>query len=160
MGGSAIAIEAIKDSASRNSGPAYGSSTPVRTTADANHYTPTYAPLPTFDQTPAERTVQDQGLSALYESMANQFAPISQQIHSMDQFYQQPAQQAPAQIFQSPALNYRPDMSGIRANLGRVQPSVAELNRRAAEEAARQAAAQAAWDAEHPQPTYPYGGGD
>jgi hypothetical protein len=125
----------------RNSSmPAYGSSTPTRTTNDAGKYTPSYAPM---QQNPQE-TVQDMGLEALYQSMASQYAPISQQFNSMDQFYQGPIQQ---QQMPSYGNSYKPDMSGISANLGRVAPSVSLQQKQAAEEAARQAAA-------NPQPTY------
>ena len=126
--------------------PAYGADTPVRTTGDANRYTPTYAPM---QQTP-QQSIQNMGLQALYQSMANQFAPISQQQNPMDQFYKQ--QQMPE--YKNPALNYRPDMSGITANLKRVVPSVQEQQRLQAIEDARIRAEQEAWDAAHPQPTY------
>jgi len=124
--------------------PAYGSKTNSPT---ANRYTPTYSPMQqNSQQTPLEQapkqTVQDMGLEALYQSMASQYAPISQQFNSMDQFYQQPMQQMP-----SYGNSYRPDMSGIGANLNRVAPSVSLQQSQAAEETARQAAA-------NPQPTY------
>lgn len=105
--------------------PAYGSKT---VSPSANRYTPTYTPMQqNSQQSPMQQapqqTIQNMGLEALYQSMANQFAPISQQQNSMDQFYQQPTQrQMPA--YQNPALNYRPDMSGITANLNRVAPAV------------------------------------
>ena len=108
-----------------NSMPAYGSKT---VSLSANRYTPTYTPMQqNSQQSPMQQapqqTIQNMGLEALYQSMANQFAPISQQQNSMDQFYQQPTQrQIPA--YQNPALNYRPDMSGITANLNRVSPGV------------------------------------
>lgn len=121
--------------------PAYGSKT---VSPSANRYTPTYTPIQqNSQQSPMQQapqqTIQNMGLEALYQSMANQFAPISQQQNLMDQFYQQPTQrQMPT--YQNPALNYRPDMSGITANLNRVAPSVVLQQRQAAEEAARQAA--------------------
>jgi hypothetical protein len=98
--------------------PVYGSNT---TSPTANQYNPTYTPM---QQNP-EQTVENMGLEALYQSMASQYAPISQQFNSLDQFYQQPAQQQrqmPA--YENLSLNYRPDMSGISANLGRVAPGV------------------------------------
>jgi hypothetical protein len=66
------------------------------------------------------------GLEALYQSMASQYAPISQQFNSLDQFYQQPMQQQQRQMpaYENLSLNYRPNMSGISANLGRVAPAV------------------------------------
>lgn len=137
----------------QNSMPVYGANTPVRTTGDANRYTSTYTPT---QQTP-QQSVQNMGLEALYQSMASQYAPISQQFNSMDQFYQQAPQQMPT--YQSRALNYRPDMTGAMQKLSQVTPSVAEMNRRQAIEDARIAAEQAAFDAANPQPTYDYGGG-
>jgi hypothetical protein len=125
--------------------PAYGSQT---TSPSPNHYNPTYAPMQqSSQQSPLQQapkqSVQDMGLEALYQSMSNQFAPISQQLNSMDQFYQQPTQQQQMPMYQNSSLNYRPDMSGITANLNRVAPSVVLQQRQAAE-------AQAAWDAAHP----------
>jgi len=131
---------------SRNSSmPAYGFKTVSPT---ANHYNPTYAPMQqNSQQSPLQQApkqyVQDMGLEALYQSMASQFAPISQQQNPMDQFYQQPMQQRQMPAYNNSALNYRPDMSGITANLNRVQPSVVLQQRQAAE-------AQAAYDAAHP----------
>jgi len=107
----------------QNSMPAYGASTPVRTTGDVNKYTSTYAPM---QQTP-QQTVQDMGLQALYQSMASQYAPIAQQFNSMDQFYQQPALPQQMPTYQSQALNYRPDMTGAMQKLNQVTPSVAEI---------------------------------
>jgi hypothetical protein len=107
--------------------PAYGSKT---TNPSANYYASTYTPMQqNSQQSPMQQapqqTVQNMGLEALYQSMANQFAPISQQQNPMDQFYQQPTQrQMPT--YQNPALNYRPDMSGITANLNRVAPRVTD----------------------------------
>ena len=121
--------------------PAYGSNTPIRTTADANRYTPTYAPMQQTSQQGPQQTIQNMGLEALYQSMANQFAPISQQQNPMDQFYQGPMQQGRQMpTYNSSALNYRPDMSGITANLNRVAPSVVLQQRQAAEQAAIDAA--------------------
>ena len=113
--------------------PAYGSQT---TSPSPNHYTPTYTPI---QQSP-QQTVQNMGLQAIYQSMANQFAPISQQQNPMDRFYQGPMQQQQMPTYSNSALNYRPNMSGITANLNRVAPSVVLQQRQAAEEAARQAA--------------------
>ena len=99
--------------------PVYGSNT---TSPTANQYNPTYAPM---QQNP-EQAVQNMGLEALYQSMASQYAPISQQFNSLDQFYQQPMQQQQRQMpaYENLSLNYRPNMSGISANLGRVAPAV------------------------------------
>jgi hypothetical protein len=99
--------------------PVYGSQTVSPT---ANQYNPTYAPM---QQNP-EQAVENMGLEALYQSMASQYAPISQQFNSLDQFYQQPMQQQQRQMpaYENLSLNYRPDMSGISANLGRVAPAV------------------------------------
>jgi hypothetical protein len=138
--------------------PAYGSQT-VRPTA--NRYTPTYAPMQQTSQQASQQTpqqnVQNMGLEALYQSMANQFAPISQQQNPMDQFYQGPMQQGRQMpTYQSEALNYRPDMSGITANLKRVAPSVQEQQRLAAEAEAKRLAEEAA---NAPPPTYDYSGG-
>jgi hypothetical protein len=118
---------AINGRSNNNSMPAYGSKT---VSPSANRYTPTYTPMQqNLQQSPMQQapqqTIQNMGLEALYQSMANQFAPISQQQNLMDQFYQQPTQrQMPT--YQNPALNYRPDMSGITANLNRVAPGVTD----------------------------------
>ena len=135
---------AINGGSSNSSMPVYGANTPVRTTGDANKYTASYQ-QPTQN---VSQNVQDMGLEALYQSMASQFAPISQQFNPMDRFYQQPVQQQ-MPTYQSPALNYRPDMTNAQQNLSRVSPSVAEINRRQAIEDARIAAEQ-----------YTYGGGE
>jgi hypothetical protein len=122
--------------------PAYGSQT-VRPTA--NRYTPTYAPMQQNSQQAPQQTVQNMGLEALYQSMANQFAPISQQQNPMDQFYQGPMQQGRQMpTYQNEALNYKPNMSGITANLKRVAPSVQEQQRLAAEAEAKRLAEEAA----------------
>jgi hypothetical protein len=137
--------------------PAYGSQT-VRPTA--NRYTPTYAPMQqtsqqVLQQTP-QQNVQNMGLEALYQSMANQFAPISQQQNPMDQFYQGPMQQGRQMpTYSSSALNYRPNMSAVTANLNRVAPSVALQQKQAAEAEAKRLAEEAA---NTPPPTYNYGG--
>ena len=61
--------------------------------------------------------------------------------------------------YNSPALNYRPNMSGITANLNRVAPSVELQQRLAAEQAAREKAEKDAYDAANPKPTYVDSGG-
>lgn len=104
--------------------PAYGSKT---TSPSANRYNPTYAPMQqSSQQTPLQQSpqqnVQDMGLEALYQSMASQYAPISQQQNPMDQFYQQPMQQA----MPSYGNSYRPDMSGISGNLKRIASPVTD----------------------------------
>ncbi len=134
------------DSQAQSSMPTYGSQT---ADSSANRYTATYAPM----QQAPQQAVQDMGLQAIYQSIANQFAPISQQFNSMDQFYQQPAQQQAMPAYQNPALNYRPDTSGITANLNRVAPNVKLQQQQAAEEAARAAANQGYSDQ---QPEYVY----
>jgi hypothetical protein len=70
-------------------------------------------------------------MSGLEAAMAN-----------MMQQYSRPIMRAPIQqgIIQNNPPAYRPDMSGINANLTRVAPSVEMQKRLAAEEAARQAA--------------------
>jgi hypothetical protein len=128
-GGGGLIAGLAKDSNfqdGRNSSmPAYGSKTVNPT---ANHYNPTYAPIQqSSQQSPLQQApkqaVENMGLEALYQSMANQYAPISQQFNSLDQFYQQPAQrQMPA--YENLGLNYRPNMSGIPANLSRVASPV------------------------------------
>jgi hypothetical protein len=133
--------------------PAYGSQTVSPT---ANRYTPTYAPMQRTPQQAPQQSIQSMGLEALYQSMANQFAPISQQQNPMDQFYQGPMQQGRQMpTYSSSALNYRPNMSAVTANLNRVAPSVALQQKLAAEAEAKRLAEEAA----NPQPTYNYGGG-
>jgi hypothetical protein len=63
----------------------------------------------------------------------------------------QPMMRSPMPIYQNPALAYRPNMSGITANLNRVQPSVAEQQRLQAIEDARIAAEKAELEARRPQ---------
>jgi hypothetical protein len=70
------------------------------------------------------------GLEALYQGMMQNFTPT----------YNRASTQQQMPSYQNPALNYRPDMSGITANLKRVAPSVQEQQRLAAEEAARKEA--------------------
>lgn len=135
---SQIANQANQAGGGRDSSmPAYGSKT---TSLSPNRYNPTYTPMQqTSQQSPIQQdpkqAVQNMGLEALYQSMASQIAPISQQFNSLDQFYQQPAQrQMPT--YNNPALNYRPDMSGITANLSRVVPSVSSQQKQSAIDAA------------------------
>ena len=127
--------------------PAYGSQT---ISPSANKYTSTYTPMQqnsqqsSMQQSP-QQAVQNMGLEALYQSMASQYAPISQQFNSMDQFYQQPMQQQRQMPeYKSSALNYRPDMSGITTNLSKVAPSVILQQRQAAEAEAKRLAEEAA----------------
>lgn len=106
------------------------------------------------------------------QQMANYQSGLQAAMAQMMQQYNRPMMREPVQQglspYISPALNYKPDMSGIAANLKRVAPSVAEQQRlqaiedakraeedakRAEEEAAQRAAQQAA------QPNYDPGGG-
>jgi hypothetical protein len=133
--------------------PAYGSQTVSPT---ANRYTSTYTPMQRTPQQAPQQSIQSMGLEALYQSMANQFAPISQQQNPMDQFYQGPMQQGRQMpTYSSSALNYRPNMSAVTANLNRVAPSVALQQKLAAEAEAKRLAEEAA---NAPPPTYDYGG--
>jgi hypothetical protein len=141
--------------ANEQSMPTYGSLakgpasyTPASTNGiyQSSYDTPQQAPQQSLGQ-----NVQELGLQALYQNMMGQMA----------QFQQAPAPQQQMPAYRSQALNYRPDMQAIQANLKNVAPSVQEQQRIAAEEAARLKAEQDAWDAAHPQPTdngY-YGGG-
>jgi len=132
-GGSPVGAAANAPTQEKSSS-VYGANTPVLTTADANRYTPTYqqyTPQQTQQQTP-QQTVQDMGLQALYQSMANQFAPISQQYNFMDQFYQQPVQrQMPT--YQNTALQYQPNRAPAEQSLNRVAKSVILQQKEAAE---------------------------
>ena len=129
--------------ANQSSMPAYGSLakgpasyTPANTNGvyKSSYEAPQQAPQQSLGQ-----NVQAMGLDALYQNMMQQ----------MSQFQQQPAmQQMPA--YKAQALNYRPDMQAIQANLRNVAPSVQEQQRIAAEEAARLQAEQDAYDAAHP----------
>jgi phosphopentomutase len=154
-GGVVDALSKMGPSQGSNSSsmPAYGSKTVSPT---ANRYTPTYTPMQqSSQQTPLQQSpqqnVQDMGLEALYQSMASQYAPISQQQNPMDRFYQQPMQQ------QMPTYgnSYKPNMLGVTDNLKRVAPSVQEQQRLQAIEDARRAAEEAA---NAPPPTYGGGG--
>lgn len=58
--------------------------------------------------------------------------------------------------YNSPALNYKPNMSNITANLNRVAPSVELQQKLAAEQAAKEKAEKDAYDAANPPPSGPY----
>jgi hypothetical protein len=163
MLGAAISKAGATNNQAQSGMPAYGYKTVSPT---ANRYTPTYAPMQqssmqqsSMQQSPMQQTpqqnLQNMGLEALYQSMASQFAPISQQQNPMDQFYQGPMQQGRQMpTYQSQALNYRPNMSGITSNLNRVAPSVVLQQRQAAEAEAKRLAEEAA--NAPPSPTYTY----
>lgn len=111
------------------------------------------------------------GVSPFAQQMANkQSTPFQQagleaimsSFMNMAQPYQaaQPMQRGLMPTYQNPALSYRPDYATIQDNLTHVQPSVQEMQRRAAEEEARRRAEEEAYNAANPQPNpYDYGGG-
>jgi hypothetical protein len=88
------------------------------------------------------------------QQMPNYQSGLQAAMMHMMQQYNRPMMRAPLQQGLSPSspLAYRPSMP--TQNLNRVAPSVELQQRQAAEEAARRAAEQAAYDAEHPQPIY------
>jgi hypothetical protein len=83
-----------------------------------------------------------------YQQMPDYQSGLQSAMMQLMQQYSRPAMREPIQQgltpYRSPALNYRPDMSGITANLSRVAPSVAEQQRLQAIEDARIAAEKAA----------------
>lgn len=96
---------------------------------------------------------QPQQMSGLQAAMMQLMGQYNQPMmrRQMPQYTQQS---------QGSPLAYRPDMSGARAALNNVAPSVALQQQRAAEEAARLQAEQDAYNAANPQPSpYDYGGG-
>jgi hypothetical protein len=105
---------------------------------------------------PQYQAYQPQPMAAQPQQMPNYQSGLQAAMMQMMQQYSRPMMRAPMQQglmpYNSPALNYRPNMSNVTANLNRVAPSVAEQQRLAAEEAARQAAIDAA--------NAPQGGGE
>jgi len=132
--------------ANQNSMPAYGSlakGPASYTPANSNGiYKSSYSAPQQAPQQSLGQNVQEMGLDVLYQNMMQQMGQFQQQ---------QPAlQQMPA--YRSPALNYRPNIQAVQANLKNVAPSVQEQQRLQAIEDARIRAEQEAWDAAHPQP--------
>ena len=130
--------------AQQNSMPAYGSLakgpasyTPANTNGvyKSSYETPQQAPQQSLGQ-----NVQAMGLDVLYQNMMQQ----------MGQFQQAPAMQQQMPAYRAQALDYRPDMQAIQANLKNVAPSVQEQQRIQAIEDARIRAEQEAWDAANP----------
>jgi hypothetical protein len=105
---------------------------------------------------PQYQAYQPQQRFAQPQQMPSYQSGLQAAMMQMMQQYSRPMMRAPMQQglmpYNSPALNYRPNMSNVTANLNRVAPSVAEQQRLAAEEAARQAAIDAA--------NAPQGGGE
>lgn len=171
MGGSTGMMEGLK--AAGNDSPVYGNLTrlsssgqivpsgmaggapdPGYTNAPL-HYTPQYtqiSPTPFLQSVmgiqPAPQYNPMAGLQSLYSMFAN---PTQVQT-GIQNLYGAGTQTAPRQpLPQYVGSTYRPDMSGALAKLRDVAPSVAT-------EQAREAAAKAKWDAEHP--AMPSGGND
>ena len=90
-------------------------------------------------------------------------AAMMQMMQQYSRPMMRPQMQQGLEPYNSPALNYRPNMSGITANLNRVAPSVELQQRLAAEQAAREKAEKDAYDAANPpkpqEPAYDSGGG-
>jgi hypothetical protein len=103
----------------------------------------------------------------LFQQMPDYQSGLQAAMEQMMQQYNRPMMREPIQQgltpYRSDALNYRPDTSGITSNLNRVAPSVAEQQRLAAEQAAREKAEKDAYDAANPpkpqEPAYDSGGG-
>lgn len=125
-----------------NTGIKFGGKAPSTPVSSAG-YTPIqanpYSAAFSSQQTPAQP-----GVSPFVAQMRNQQANPIQQLGlqamlSSAMQSEMPRAGLPALMpYQAPALNYRPDMSGIAANLQRVAPSV-ELQQRLEAEARRQA---------------------
>jgi hypothetical protein len=107
-------------------------------------YTPAQTSSPYQSAFSSKQTAQPPA-----QGMSQQMAPQGLQglMSQIMARYQNPYQMqmgAPMPQYKSSALNYRPNMSGVQQNLGRVAPSVAEQQRLQAIEDARIAAEQAA----------------
>lgn len=105
------------------------------------HYTPSYAPQ---NATPLLQSVMAQHGTPLAQGNSLGL-PSLQSMFGMQQGnapYQSGLQQL-APLTPYVGSTYRPNMQGVTANLNNVAPSVATQK-------AREAAAQAAWDAAHP----------
>ena len=87
-----------------------------------------------------------------YQQMPDYQSGLQSAMMQLMQQYSRPMMREPIQQglapYRSPALNYRPDMASITANLNRVAPSVAEQQRLQAIEDARIAAEKAAQEEE------------
>jgi hypothetical protein len=156
-GGGGSPIQAVLGQMGEQSGGQTGPSggaayTPVQ----ANTYSPTFS----SDQKGQTQT----GLSPLVQQMQQQNSQMSPfqamglgvLANSLFSQTSQTPMQRGLPTYNSPALSYRPDMSGITANLKRVAPSVQEQQRLAAEAEAKRLAEEAA---NAPPPTYDYSGG-
>jgi hypothetical protein len=89
-----------------------------------------------------------QGFAQPQQQMPNYQSGLQAAMMQMMQQYNRPMMRAPMQQglmpYNSPALNYRPNMSGVAANLNRVAPSVEVQQRLAAEAEAKRLAEEAA----------------
>jgi hypothetical protein len=101
--------------------------------------------------------------SQFQQQMPNYQSGLQAAMMQMMQQYSRPMMREPMQQglmpYNNSALNYRPDMSNVTANLNRVAPSVELEQKRAAEEAARLQAEQDAQAAANPPQDYSGGGG-
>lgn len=91
---------------------------------------------------------QQQSYQPQYQQMPSYQGGLQAAMMQMMQQYNRPMMRAPIQQglapYNSPASSYRPDMSGINANLNRVAPSVPVQQKQAAEaKAAAKATAEA-----------------
>jgi hypothetical protein len=95
---------------------------------------------------PQYQAYQPQARAAQPQQMPNYQSGLQAAMMQMMQQYSRPMMRAPMQqgLQPSSALTYRPNMSGVSANLNRVAPSVELQQKQAAEAAARQAAIDAA----------------
>jgi len=115
-------------------------------TQQGARYTPQYqqyqAPMQQAPTQQAPMQLQGMGLNDLLTNMMQQYSRPMMRAPMQ----QMPTQQMPVQQGIAPysGLNYRPNMSGITANLNRVAPSVELQQRLAAEAEAKRAAEEAA----------------
>lgn len=85
-----------------------------------------------YQQPSLQQNVQNMGLQAIYQNMLGQIAPL-QQGNWLNQFYQQPAQQAQMPTYKASALQYQPNRAPAQASLNRVAKSVILQQKEAAE---------------------------
>ena len=116
-----------------------------------------YAPIkqgPVYQ--PQYQAYQPQANAPQMQQMPNYQSGLQAAMMQMMQQYNRPMMRAPMQqgLQPSSALTYRPDMTGVTANLKRVVPSVQEQQRLQAIEDARIAAQ----DAANESPSFMYGG--
>jgi hypothetical protein len=103
---------------------------------------------------PQQRMAQPQYQMPNYQSGLQ--AAMMQIMQQYNRPMMRPQMQQGLTPYNSPALNYKPNMSNITANLNRVAPSVELQQKLAAEQAAKEKAEKDAYDAANQPPSGPY----